>query len=87
MQVQSIAESSKKAFCNTLTCIKLLSVLKTFVLSIFEWPLKTGFTVFAMKLKVEILIFNIGSVSVLFHSFNDTIKFVTIAKFITCFTK
>ena len=24
---------------------KLLFVLKTFVLSIFEWPLKTGFTV------------------------------------------
>ena len=28
-----------------LTCIKLPSVFKTFVLSIFEWPLKTGFTV------------------------------------------
>ena len=28
-----------------LTFIKLPFVIKTFVLSIFEWPLKTGFTV------------------------------------------
>ena len=28
------------------TCIKLSFVIKTFVLSIFEWPLKTGFTVY-----------------------------------------
>ena len=28
-----------------LTCIKLPSVFQTFVLSIFEWPFKTGFTV------------------------------------------
>ena len=27
-----------------LTCTKLPHVLKTFVLSIFEWPLKIGFT-------------------------------------------
>ena len=27
------------------TFIKLLFVIKTFVLSMFEWPLKTGFTV------------------------------------------
>ena len=27
------------------TCIKLPDELKTFVSSIFEWPLKTGFTV------------------------------------------
>ena len=27
------------------TCIKLPHGFKTFVLSIFEWPLKTGFTV------------------------------------------
>ena len=27
------------------TCIKLPYVIKVFVLSIFEWPLKTGFTV------------------------------------------
>ena len=29
-----------------LTCIKLPSGSKTFVLSIFEWQLKTGFTVY-----------------------------------------
>ena len=29
-----------------LTFIKLPSVIKIFVLSFFEWPLKTGFTVF-----------------------------------------
>ena len=28
------------------TCIKLPCVFKTYVLSIFEWPLKTGFTVY-----------------------------------------
>ena len=28
-----------------LTCIELPHGFKTFVLSIFEWPLKTGFTV------------------------------------------
>ena len=28
-----------------LTCIKLPFVIKIFALSIFEWPLKTGFTV------------------------------------------
>ena len=28
------------------TCIKLPFVIKIFVLSIFEWPLKTGITVF-----------------------------------------
>ena len=28
------------------TFIKLLFVIKIFVLSMFEWPLKTGFTVF-----------------------------------------
>ena len=28
------------------TFIKLLFVIKIFVLSIYEWPLKTGFTVF-----------------------------------------
>ena len=27
------------------TCSKLLPDFKTFVLSIFEWPLRTGFTV------------------------------------------
>ena len=31
------------------TFIKLPFVLKTFVLSFFKWPLKTGFTVFVMQ--------------------------------------
>ena len=31
-----------------LTCIKLPFVSKTLVLSTFEWPLKTGFTVFSL---------------------------------------
>ena len=37
MQVKSIAGCS--------TCIKLPFVFKNFILSIFEWPLKTGLTV------------------------------------------
>ena len=48
MKVKSIAECSHSplgAFCNLSTCIKLSSALKTFVLSIFDWVLKTGFTV------------------------------------------
>ena len=46
MEVKSIAECSQRAFCYTPTCNKLLPVFKSFVLSIFEWPLKTGFAVF-----------------------------------------
>ena len=45
MQVKSIEESSKRAFSILSTFIKLPFVSKIFVLSIFEWPLKTGFTV------------------------------------------
>ena len=45
MQVKSIAECSKGAFCYTFDFIKLPFVFKTFVLSILEWPLKTDFTV------------------------------------------
>ena len=33
------------------TCIKLPHVFKTLVLSIFEWPLKTVFTVFRYFMK------------------------------------
>ena len=36
-----------------LNFIKLPFVFKTFVLSIFEWPLKTGFTIFA-KIKGQV---------------------------------
>ena len=32
-----------------LTCTKLPPVFKTYVLSIFEWPLKTSFTVFCVS--------------------------------------
>ena len=42
MQVKSIAECSCGAAV-LLTCIKLTHGLKTFVLSIFKLPLKTGF--------------------------------------------
>ena len=44
MQVKSIAESRIHSAV-LLTCIKLPHSFKTFVFSIFEWPLKTGFTV------------------------------------------
>ena len=45
MQVKSIAECHSTIIS---TLIRLPFVLKTCVLSIFEWPLKTGFTVNAM---------------------------------------
>ena len=44
MQVKSIAECSKHSAILS-TFIKLPFVIKFFVLSIFEWLLKTGFTV------------------------------------------
>ena len=43
MQVKKIAESAILS-----TCIKLPFVIKIFVLSIFEWPFYTGFTVLTM---------------------------------------
>ena len=39
-----------------LTFIKLPFVIKIFVLSIFEWPFKTGFTAFKI-LKIDTLFF------------------------------
>ena len=36
-----------------LTCIKLPHGFKTFILSIFEWPLKTGFTVLRFSLYLK----------------------------------
>ena len=47
MQAKSIAECSKRAFCNTFDLHKLSFVIKTFVLSSFEWPFYTDFTVYA----------------------------------------
>ena len=38
------------AFCNTCDIIKLPFVIRNFVLSIFECPLKVGFTVFTIPL-------------------------------------
>ena len=46
MQVKNIEECSKGEHSAILkTFIKLRFVIKILVLSIFEWPLKTGFTV------------------------------------------
>ena len=44
MQVKSIAECLEHSAILS-TFIKLPFVIKIFVLSIFEWPLKTNFTV------------------------------------------
>ena len=43
-----LQNAPRGAFCNTLTYIKLPFVIKIFVLSIFEWPFYTGFTVVAV---------------------------------------
>ena len=43
MQVKSIAECSKEAFCNTSTFIKLSFVIKIFVLSIIDWLLSEDY--------------------------------------------
>ena len=50
MKVVSIAEFSVGAFCNVLTCIKQLSVLKTNFALLFHWSLKKGFTVLNLHL-------------------------------------
>ena len=39
--------------------IKLPFVIKIFVLSIFEWPLKTGFTVYSIALQTRFFILKI----------------------------
>ena len=49
MEVKSIAESSKHSAILS-TFIKLPLVIKIFVLSIYEWPLKTGFTAYCFYL-------------------------------------
>ena len=45
MQVKSFAECSREHSAILSTFIKLRFAINIFVLSIFEWPLKTGFTV------------------------------------------
>ena len=53
MQVKSIAECSKREHTAILsTFIKLSFIFKAAVLSIFEWKLKAGFTVFVVKLLI-----------------------------------
>ena len=52
-----------------LTFIKLPFVFKTFVLSIFEWPLKTGFTV----------------LSILYHDFEPFNVYVLVAELYLAF--
>ena len=46
MQVKSIVECSCEHSTILLTCIKLQHGFKTFVLSVFGWWLKTGFSIF-----------------------------------------
>ena len=57
MHVKNITECSKGsgAFCNTLTFIQLPFVIKIFILSIFEWPYYTGFTVCLSSYEDEVL--------------------------------
>ena len=46
MQVKVLQNAPTEHSAIILTFIKLPFVFKTFVLSVFEWPLKTGFTVY-----------------------------------------
>ena len=53
MQVKSICKILQGDYSAILlTFIKLPFAIKTFVLSIFEWPLKTGFTVLEVLLHI-----------------------------------
>ena len=58
MQVKSIAECSKGAFCNTFDLHLATVSLEIFVLSIFEWPLKTSFTVYTIQIQ-ELTLFSV----------------------------
>ena len=49
MQVKSTAECSKGSILQYFRPTLSLHVSKIFVVSIFEWPLKTGFTVIIIK--------------------------------------
>ena len=53
MKVKSIAECPLEHSAILLTFIKLQFVFKTFVLSIFEWLLKTGVTVSILYAKEQ----------------------------------
>ena len=54
MQVRRNAEGEHSAIL--LTFIKLPFVIKIFVLSIFEWPVYTGFTIIIIIIIVIIII-------------------------------
>ena len=57
MKVESIAECSKREHSAILsTFIKLPFVIKIFVVSIFEWPFYTGFTVHVPKQHLHFLL-------------------------------
>ena len=47
MQVKSIAVNAGQKYCRMLPWIKIPNDFQAFVLSTFEWSLKTGFTVFS----------------------------------------
>ena len=49
MQVKSIAEYQREHSAILSTFTKLPVVIKAFVVSIFEWPFYTGFTVYDKK--------------------------------------
>ena len=55
MQVKSIAECSKHSAI-LLTFINLPFGIKIFVLSIFEWPLNRGFTVYCINVSARVII-------------------------------
>ena len=61
------------------TFIKLPFVFKTFVLSMFEWPLKTGFTVLPfgiLNIPYGLINAPLEYVCVPFDSFNAPLEFV-----------
>ena len=49
MQVKVLQNAPREHSAILSTFIQLPIVFKTFVLSIFEWPLKTGLTVYYLK--------------------------------------
>ena len=55
MQVKNIAECLEHSAILS-TFIKLPFAIKTFFLSIFEWPLKTGFTVLRFAENIHLFI-------------------------------
>ena len=50
------------------TCIKLPHGFKTFVLSVFEWPLKTAFTVFVQLIQLFSVFWTLKSTFSVLHN-------------------